>query len=80
MTVQILAQISAQLAGLTLNENFITSPIHPPPPFRRPRFTVPINTLWSLSLIIALIIASFDILVKQWFYEYLARDKHDPTE
>ena len=80
MTVQILSQIYAQLAGLTLNGNFINSTIPTPPPFRRPRFTVPINTLWSLSLIIALITASFGILVKQWFHEYLARDKHDPKE
>ena len=75
MIVQILSQISGQLAG-----NFVNSTVPPPPPFRRPRFTVPINTLWTLSLVIALITASFGILVKQWFHEYLARDKHDPKE
>lgn len=35
------------------------------------------NTLWTSSLIIALITASLGILVKQWFHEFMAYDTHD---
>lgn len=71
-----------QLASLTLNGNFVNStmPSFIPPSFSPPRFSVAINTLWSLSLVVALITASIGILVKQWFHEYMARDTQDPQE
>lgn len=39
-----------------------------------------INTLWALSLVIALITASLGILVKQWLHELLSFETHDPKE
>lgn len=81
ITAQALVQISKQLASLSLNGNFINSTIPSvTSSFTVPRFSVQINTLWSLSLVIALITASLGILVKQWFHEYMARDTQDPRE
>ncbi|KAK7689232.1 hypothetical protein QCA50_007923 [Cerrena zonata] len=79
-TNQILLQISAQLASLTLSGNFINStiPSFASPPFAPARFSVLINTLWLLSLVFALITASLGILVKQWLHELMARDTQDP--
>ncbi|KAK7684421.1 hypothetical protein QCA50_012368 [Cerrena zonata] len=81
-TNQILLQMSAQLASLTLNGNSInsTAPSFISPSFTPSRFSIQINTLWSLSLVIALVTASLGILVKQWFHEFMARDTHDPRE
>ena len=79
MAIQVLSQISIQLTALALNGNFINSTIPTPPPFTPPRFATQVNTLWFLSLLISLITASFGILVKQWFHEYMARDTHDPA-
>ncbi|KAK7689225.1 hypothetical protein QCA50_007916 [Cerrena zonata] len=81
-TNQILLQLSAQLASLTLSSNFANSTI---PPFTTPtfvpaRFSVLINTLWLLSLVFALVTASLGILVKQWLHELMARDTQDPRQ
>ena len=75
-------QISAQLSSLSVTGTFINSTI---PPYKSSPFTPPhiftrINTLWSCSLVLSLITASFSILVKQWFHEYLARDTQDPLK
>ncbi|KAK7688639.1 hypothetical protein QCA50_008177 [Cerrena zonata] len=63
-TVQILQQMSAQLASMTIAGGFVNSTMHPftSPTVTTPRFAVPINTLWSLSLVIALITASLGSL------------------
>ena len=80
-TNSILMQMSIQLASLSITNSFINSTqpsynasntFSPPSPFVR------INTLWSCSLIISLITASFGILVKQWLHEFMAQDTQDP--
>ncbi|KAK7677500.1 hypothetical protein QCA50_019506 [Cerrena zonata] len=82
---RILTQISSQLASLAVSGNFINSTIPSFNPsstsslsFTAPISFVRINTLWSCSLVISLITASFGILVKQWFHEYMAQDTQTP--
>ncbi|KAK7693016.1 hypothetical protein QCA50_002581 [Cerrena zonata] len=81
-TNQILLQLSAQLASLTLSGNFVNStiPMFTSPSFVPTRFSVLVNTLWLLSLVVALITASLGILVKQWLHELMARDTQDPCQ
>ena len=76
----ILLQISLQLASLSVAGSFINStvPAFSPPPFVAPVSSVRINTLWSCSLVLALITASLAILVKQWFHEYMAHESQSP--
>ena len=64
-------QISTQITSLAINGNFINStiPDFTSTSFQRPRYAVSINTLWFLSLVVALITASFGLLVKQWLQE-----------
>ena len=75
-------QLSRQLSGLSLPGNITNStlPSLANETFTPPQSSVRIATLWSWSLIIALIIASLSILVKQWLHEFLARDTQDPRE
>ena len=75
-------QLSVQISHLSINGNFINStiPDFTTPSFQKPRVMVVINTLWILSLLIALITASLGILVKQWFHELLSYETHDPME
>ncbi|KAK7693020.1 hypothetical protein QCA50_002585 [Cerrena zonata] len=81
-TNQILLQLSAQLASLTLSGSFVNStiPAFTSPSFTPTRFSVLINTVWLLSLVFALITASVGILVKQWLHELMARDTQDPRQ
>ncbi|KAK7685881.1 hypothetical protein QCA50_011228 [Cerrena zonata] len=81
-TNKILLQLSAQLASLTLSGNFVNStvPLFTSPPFVPARFSVVINTMWLLSLVVALITASLGILVKQWLHELMAHDTQDPRQ
>ena len=74
--------MSMQLASLSLNGDFVNStvPSFTNTPFVAGRPTVLINTLWSLSLVIALITASLAILVKQWLHELMSYETHDPKE
>ena len=74
-------QMSIQLASLSVTNSFINSTqpsynasdiFSPPSPFVR------VNTLWSCSLIMSLMTASFGILVKQWLHEFMAQDTQDP--
>ena len=76
----ILLQISHQLASLSLAGNFInsTTPAFAAQPFVAPVSFVRINTLWSCSLVLALITASLAILVKQWFHEYMSHESQSP--
>ena len=75
-------QLSTQIASMAINGNFVNStvPDFTTPPFERPQYAVLINTLWLLSLVIALITASLGILVKQWLHELLSYTTHDPKE
>ena len=71
-----------QLASLRIAGNEInsTAPSFQDQPFSPTHFAVQVNTLWSLSLAVSLITASFGILIKQWIREFLARNTHDPKE
>lgn len=82
ITNQILIQLSTQLASLQVAGVFVnsTAPAFTFPSFKPPKSSVLINTLWSLSVVIALITASLGILIKQWFHEFLACDTQDPRE
>ena len=50
------------------------------PSFKTSRVSSAINTLWVLSLLVALVTASLVLLVKQWFHELLSYETHDPME
>ena len=75
-------QLAVQISNLSVNGNFVKSTVPDlgPPSFQKPRIFVIINTLWILSLLMALITASLGILVKQWFHELLSYETHDPME
>ena len=75
-------QLAVQISNLSINGSFIhsTIPDFTTPSPQKPRVVVVINTLWILSLLIALITASLGILVKQWFHELLSYETHDPME
>ncbi|KAI0710563.1 hypothetical protein C8Q76DRAFT_580411, partial [Earliella scabrosa] len=73
-TVALLAQISAQLNGLSVNASFInsTTPADFPTTsssFRPPGWSIWVNALWFSSLICSLSAASIGIMVKQWLHE-----------
>ncbi|KAI0344872.1 hypothetical protein BDW22DRAFT_1326996 [Trametopsis cervina] len=73
-TLATLRQISAQNANYTIHGDFIISTSPAPSSFTQFEPTpnaVRINDLWTASLIISLITASFGILVKQWLREYM---------
>lgn len=48
--------------------------------FKPPSTAIRVNILWSASLTLSLMTASFGILVKQWLREYLALDYTSPQE
>ncbi|KAK7685562.1 hypothetical protein QCA50_011429 [Cerrena zonata] len=78
-TNQLLLRISSQLATISnsskVNDIDISLPVIVP--FKASTSSVVTNTLWTASLVIALITASLGILVKQWFHEFMAYDTHD---
>lgn len=82
VTTQILFQISAQLASLTITGNHINStvPSLTAPSFEIPKSSVLVNTSWILSLVFSLITASLGILLKQWFHEFMAFSTQDPKD
>ena len=68
-TVQLLTQISSQLASFSVTPGFINTTVQPllsPPPFRPSDVNVTINMLWFLSLNLSLLAAFFAIAVQQW--------------
>ena len=73
-------QLSTQITSFTISGQFVNStvPDITSPPFQKPQYAVYVNTLWFLSLVIALITASLGILVKQWLRELLSYKTHDP--
>ena len=73
VSVQILAQISFQLASLSPlgNVSAIVAP-NQLPPFTPSTSAVRINALWFASLLCSLLTASLSMFVKQWLREYLA--------
>ncbi|KAI0347437.1 hypothetical protein BDW22DRAFT_528657 [Trametopsis cervina] len=74
--VQLLAQISSQLASFSVAAGFVNSTIQPiplieiNPPAGPSKLNVQINTLWFLSLGISLIASLLSIMVQQWLREY----------
>ncbi|THG93445.1 hypothetical protein EW026_g7795 [Hermanssonia centrifuga] len=71
LTVQLLAQISAQLAHFEIIPPFIASDTSASPVFQVSTSARWMNCLWFLSLIFSLSSALFSILAKQWIGEYL---------
>ena len=77
-TVQLLAQISSQLASFSVTPAFINTTIQPmlaPPPFHPSDVDVTINMLWFLSLNLSLLAAFFAIAVQQWL-RYIPLPQH----
>ncbi|KAI0341639.1 hypothetical protein BDW22DRAFT_256781 [Trametopsis cervina] len=73
-TLTTLRQMSAQNANYTIQGDFIHSTSPAPTSFAEFEPTanaIRINDLWTASLIVSLITASFGILVKQWLREYM---------
>ena len=82
LTNHILKELAVQISHISINGNFVNStvPDFTMPSFQKSTVDVAVNTLWVLSLLIALITASLGILVKQWFHELLSYETHDPME
>ncbi|KAI0342205.1 hypothetical protein BDW22DRAFT_247191 [Trametopsis cervina] len=73
-TLTTLRHMSAQNANYTIQGDFIHSTSPAPTSFAQFEPTVNaicINDMWTASLTISLITASFSILVKQWLREYM---------
>ncbi|KAI0347432.1 hypothetical protein BDW22DRAFT_1351870, partial [Trametopsis cervina] len=74
--IQLLAQISSQLASFSVAQGFVNSTTQPiplieiEPPAETSKLNVQINTLWFLSLGISLIASLLSIMVQQWLREY----------
>ena len=75
LTNILLIQLINQTSHFSISGNFINStiPVLSIPPFQTSRLSSAINTLWVLSLLIALVTASLGILVKQWFHTPILR-------
>ncbi|PSR78468.1 hypothetical protein PHLCEN_2v7411 [Hermanssonia centrifuga] len=75
-SVAIQRHMSVQLSSYVMINGFLNStvPAFPSdsPPFDPPPFALFINVLWFASLALAVVTASFGILVKQWLREYMA--------
>ncbi|PSR71600.1 hypothetical protein PHLCEN_2v12453, partial [Hermanssonia centrifuga] len=67
--------MSAQMSSYVLINGSLNStvPAYPAdePSFVPPPFALSINVLWFASLALAVVTASFGILVKQWLREYM---------
>lgn len=76
VSVQLLAQISAQLASFSVSQGHVNSTVVPVPlavlaaPNPPSEMDVRINTLWFLSLAISLTASLLAIMVQQWLREY----------
>ncbi|KAI0341653.1 hypothetical protein BDW22DRAFT_1332184, partial [Trametopsis cervina] len=73
-TLTTLRQMSAQNANYSIQGDFVHSTSPAPTSFTQFEPTanaIRINDLWTASLLISLITASFGILVKQWLREYM---------
>ncbi|PSS30861.1 hypothetical protein PHLCEN_2v2588 [Hermanssonia centrifuga] len=72
--VLVLRQIFSQTRSYTMHTGFLntTAPLEDTVPFVPPLFSLPINILWFASLTLAVVTASFGILVKQWLREYMS--------
>ncbi|KAI0078000.1 hypothetical protein K474DRAFT_1556978, partial [Panus rudis PR-1116 ss-1] len=78
---RVLMHISMQLGSFTVSQGFANStipPIPPPPDFEPSSAAQSVNILWFASLIIALMAASYGMLIKQWLREYLAGEETSP--
>ncbi|THH00297.1 hypothetical protein EW026_g2221 [Hermanssonia centrifuga] len=76
-SVAIQRHMSAQSSSYVMMNGFLNStvPAYPSdaPSFVPPPFALSINVLWFASLTLAVVTASFGILVKQWLREYMFR-------
>lgn len=81
-TVQVLLQISQQLAAFALNPAFANSTSTPAtlPSFTPSSNSVWVNALWFTALLLSLITASLGMLIKQWYREHLAVKHVAPRE
>lgn len=76
ISVQLLAQISAQLAAFSVSQGFVNSTVVPIPlstltaPSRPSELNVRINILWFLSLAMSLTASLLAIIVQQWLRAY----------
>ncbi|EIN04819.1 hypothetical protein PUNSTDRAFT_32363, partial [Punctularia strigosozonata HHB-11173 SS5] len=79
LTLQILSDISQQLSEMS--QGNATSPSDAlKQPFHDPTHVVAINTLWFLSLVLALGSALVGIIVKQWLREYIVWPTVSPVQ
>ncbi|PSR78469.1 hypothetical protein PHLCEN_2v7412 [Hermanssonia centrifuga] len=74
-SVAIQRHMSTQLSSYMMMNGFLNSTVsaYPAddPSFVLPPFSLSINVLWFASLTLAVVTASFGILVKQWLREYM---------
>lgn len=75
--VALLSDISLQLSQLGLQP---TNRLQSPTEFQASASDIRLNTLWFLSLVLSLVIASLAIFVKQWLREYLNWECSSATE
>ncbi|KAI0078007.1 hypothetical protein K474DRAFT_1594948 [Panus rudis PR-1116 ss-1] len=78
---RVLLHISMQLGSFTVGQGFANSTIPLIPPashFKPPLIARRVNVMWFASLIIALMAASYGMLIKQWLREYLAGEETSP--
>ena len=73
--VDLLRQISAQIASSSTGGTNGSLPFQNPQPFKPPLWALRVNVLWFASLMLALITASFGMLVKGWLREFLAGEQ-----
>ncbi|KAI0697972.1 hypothetical protein BC835DRAFT_1269539 [Cytidiella melzeri] len=79
--ILLLQQIASQTNSYSFNDGFLTSTTAPPnsqPAFRPTENAIRVNVLWFGSFTLALVSASFAILVKQWLREYLSGEYTSP--
>ncbi|PSR97383.1 hypothetical protein PHLCEN_2v4328 [Hermanssonia centrifuga] len=79
-SVALLRQISTQTRSYTITPGFFNSSAvtEDIPPFVAPPLALPTNILWFASLTLAVVTASFGMLVKQWLREFLSGDFTSP--
>ncbi|KAK7685285.1 hypothetical protein QCA50_011648 [Cerrena zonata] len=75
VTAMLLSQISLQLGLLNSSSATQLSSV-----FQASKGDVRLNTLWFLSLVLSLIVASLTIFVRQWLREYLNWECSSATE
>ncbi|EIN09794.1 hypothetical protein PUNSTDRAFT_133564 [Punctularia strigosozonata HHB-11173 SS5] len=80
LSVQLLSNISFQLQQISLNQAAPASSNLLDMSFQADAHVVAINTLWFLSLVLALASALLGIFVKQWLREYMSWINISPVQ